>query len=912
MDSPSEVSDVFSLSDHLLAERLQFVKEIGFGNWGSVWLCRPKSSSGKVKDMEVAVKLVHRSKTSTTAARVRSLWNEMKIVRSFKNDPHPSIVPFHSFIITPSYALITMAYLPTLVPVEVSESRAKEWFKSLLSGVHFLHSRGVVHNDIKPANILLSRANIPVLVDFGFSEQYDLASPKAFHSNLTYGTPEYLSPERARGLPHDTRKSDIWSLGVTFFEILVGRTPFEYEEGEVFEKKEDLEKYWNRTMRGKWVGKYSVSQPVERLLKRMIIPNADLRCTAAELIGDTYWDANPVTTAHGHRKSASAAAQSTAHARGSSFFNSFKESFKDKDKEPSLSRLLDISLPWTESASRPASRIAVISHPALRAATPRVPSATSLASQPRTPKAPPETKVASNHRAIVEQESRTSTPDTVRTRTHSRSKSQPRLRSPPGIITTARARKLSTVQASPLVRPQRQIGVEMESDVEKDTSACRGWENMNASKSPTSVSRNSNSSMKRPLGPRQPSPRVTSVFIAVKESSVPSKQVGTTEDKYARSHLAHVHTPETKYPRTRTRTPVHFVTSQSVPQTPTRAVSSQTPLHTTQTSQQTSASKQLSGKPPRARGRAGVLTDLTGFARNVDLGAHGVGHPVKRGVEKRDRGKENARGRTTVQKENKENEGLPAQVHVSRKDSRVPSRRSGTAPLGPKTPVKEQGTSRTLAASLSGATTVARGSVRDRMMDWERERERLREMNRLTDTSTDGHDEHDSTSTSSSSSDDDDSGVEAEVIAEVASAQAETKLPTELETPEEVKTKVEGERPTTTQTTTTVFSSSSNLERSQIEIAKIGVRASAQILSSRKRSITALGRRSQSVGKQLTVESQVDSVTDMGLPIEMRRSESGLNSLKHSVKASIGYALLQVFYPGSTYRSRCTGPMCLS
>ncbi|KAI9568573.1 kinase-like domain-containing protein, partial [Boletus coccyginus] len=298
MDPPSEVSDVFSLSDHLLAERLQFVKEIGFGNWGSVWLCRPKSSSGKVKEMEVAVKLVHRSKTSTTAARVRSLWNEMKIVRSFKNDPHPSIVPFHSFIITPSYALITMAYLPTLVPVEVSESRAKGWFKSLLSGVHFLHSRGVVHNDIKPANILLSPASVPVLVDFGFAEKYDLTSPKAFHSNLTYGTPEYLSPERARGLPHDTRKSDIWSLGVTFFEILVGRTPFESEEGEVFEKKEDLEKYWDRTMRGKWVGKYSMSQPVERLLKRMIVPNVDLRCTAVEIMEDVYWDVNPVTPAH--------------------------------------------------------------------------------------------------------------------------------------------------------------------------------------------------------------------------------------------------------------------------------------------------------------------------------------------------------------------------------------------------------------------------------------------------------------------------------------------------------------------------------------------------------------------------------------------------------------------------------------
>ncbi|KAG2038121.1 kinase-like domain-containing protein [Suillus americanus] len=309
METPTpEANDVFSLSDHLLAERLQFVKEIGFGNWGSVWLCRPKSSSSsnKHKDVEVAVKLVHRSKTSTTAARVRSLWNEMKIVRSFKADPHPSIIPFHSFIITPSYALITMAYLPTLVPVEVSEPRAKEWFRSLLSGVHFLHERGVVHNDIKPANILLSHKNIPVLVDFGFAEKYDLSSPKAFHSNLAYGTPEYLSPERARGLPHDTRKSDMWSLGVTFFEILVGRTPFEYEEGEQFSSKADLEKYWGRTMRGKWVGSYTIPRPAEKLLKRMIVPNADLRCTAKQAMADIYWQAaagTAVPDKHAHSKS---------------------------------------------------------------------------------------------------------------------------------------------------------------------------------------------------------------------------------------------------------------------------------------------------------------------------------------------------------------------------------------------------------------------------------------------------------------------------------------------------------------------------------------------------------------------------------------------------------------------------------
>lgn len=59
---------------------------------------------------------------------------------------------------------------------------------------------------------------------------------------------QYLSPERARGLPHDTRKADIWSLGVTFFEILVGRTPFEHTEGEPFATKAALEDYWARTV----------------------------------------------------------------------------------------------------------------------------------------------------------------------------------------------------------------------------------------------------------------------------------------------------------------------------------------------------------------------------------------------------------------------------------------------------------------------------------------------------------------------------------------------------------------------------------------------------------------------------------------------------------------------------------------
>ncbi|KAL1702744.1 kinase-like domain-containing protein [Schizophyllum commune] len=310
-----DANDVFHTTDKVLADKLQFIEEIGFGNWGSVWLCKPRHNPrapgadelSRLQSSRMAVKLVHRKKdenekrTAETAARVKSLWNEMKIVRSLKPDLHPSIVPFYSFVVTPSYALITMEYLPTLVPVEVAEPKARLWFKSLLSGVEYLHKRGIVHNDIKPANILLSEKNVPVLVDFGFAEQYRLESRKAFLSNISYGTPEYLSPERARGLPHDTRKSDVWSLGVTFFEILSGRTPFENSDTEQFSTTEELERYWARTLRGKWIGTWKMSRGMEKLLRRMMSPNADLRCTASAALEDPYWAAD----AHPHRRSAS-------------------------------------------------------------------------------------------------------------------------------------------------------------------------------------------------------------------------------------------------------------------------------------------------------------------------------------------------------------------------------------------------------------------------------------------------------------------------------------------------------------------------------------------------------------------------------------------------------------------------------
>lgn len=106
-------------------------------------------------------------------------------------------------------------------------------FKQILDGIRYAHSKGVVHRDIKPSNFLLTPSYVKI-TDFGVSQL--TGDAKLTTTNAVVGTPKYMSPEQILGKKTDHR-SDIYSLGITFYEMLTGCVPFTSDNDSDFEIK---------------------------------------------------------------------------------------------------------------------------------------------------------------------------------------------------------------------------------------------------------------------------------------------------------------------------------------------------------------------------------------------------------------------------------------------------------------------------------------------------------------------------------------------------------------------------------------------------------------------------------------------------------------------------------------------------
>jgi len=145
---------------------------------------------------------------------------------------HRSIVPVHDYGEYNGLPYIVMRYMPggsvddLLKNGSIELETVASIIEQIAPALDYAHSKQVLHRDIKPSNILLDDDGGAYLTDFGIARV--LGEPA--HSGITtqgvVGTPSYMSPEQAQGLPLDGR-SDIYALGVVLFELVTGRRPFE-------------------------------------------------------------------------------------------------------------------------------------------------------------------------------------------------------------------------------------------------------------------------------------------------------------------------------------------------------------------------------------------------------------------------------------------------------------------------------------------------------------------------------------------------------------------------------------------------------------------------------------------------------------------------------------------------------------
>ncbi|CAJ0946421.1 unnamed protein product, partial [Mesorhabditis belari] len=197
---------------------------VGRGAYGVCWLCRRKESQ-------------HREKVILKTIPLHGLSNEEEIaimgeVMLLKKMRHPMIIGYYSYFKYDNTLAIVMQYaeggtMERMIQEQrgehFHESSVLDFFTQILIALHHMHSKSIVHRDLKTQNILMNKKRTLVkLSDFGISKELSTKSV----ASTVIGTPNYLSPEICEGRAYN-QKSDVWSLGCVLYELLALRRAFD-------------------------------------------------------------------------------------------------------------------------------------------------------------------------------------------------------------------------------------------------------------------------------------------------------------------------------------------------------------------------------------------------------------------------------------------------------------------------------------------------------------------------------------------------------------------------------------------------------------------------------------------------------------------------------------------------------------